>query len=60
MKSEYIITRTRGDRTSFLVSAGANFNWWTVHPTMATRLPRQKAELLAERLGGDLKPLWRG
>ena len=59
MKSEYIVTVNRGSSTVFLVSGGANFNWWTIHPTMATRLPKQKAELLAERLGGDLEPLRR-
>jgi hypothetical protein len=59
MKNEYIVTINRGGGTAFLVTGGANFNWWTVHPTMASRLPKVKAELLAERLGADLRLLRR-
>jgi hypothetical protein len=48
------------DRGFFLVTGGGSFNWWTVHPTMASRLPKATAEKMAERFGGNLRPVKEG
>ena len=54
---EYVITTNQGAKTVFLVNGGGSFKWWTVHQSMATRLPKKKAEQMAEKLGADLRPI---
>jgi hypothetical protein len=57
---DYIVTDRRPQGPVFLVTGGERFNWWTVHRSMASRLPKAKAEGLVTRLGGDLLPVREG
>lgn len=59
-KQNYIVTDRRETGTVFLVTGGERFNWWTPHRSMASRIPKVKAEGLVVRLGGNLIPVKEG
>jgi hypothetical protein len=42
----------RGGAKVFLCNGGGSFSWWTVHKSMASKVPEKKARLLAAASGG--------
>lgn len=52
----YIVTDRHMSGPVFLVTGGERFNWWTVHRSMASKLPKEKAEGLVGLVGGNVLP----
>ena len=52
MNKQYVIMNELGGVKVFLCTGGGAFTWWTVHKSMASKLPAQKALDLARKAGG--------
>jgi hypothetical protein len=52
MNKQYVIMSERGGAKVFLCNGGGSFSWWTVHKSMASKVPAEKARLLAASSGG--------
>lgn len=52
MNKQYVIMSERGGVKVFLCNGGGSFNWWTVHKSMASKVPEKQARILAGASGG--------
>ena len=53
MNKQYVIMNELGGVKVFLCAGGGAFTWWTVHKSMASKMPAQRARDLVKKNGGQ-------
>jgi len=52
MNKQYVIMNELNGVKVFLCAGGGSFTWWTVHKSMASKVPEKRALDLVRKAGG--------